>query len=161
VQLCCRAATSIAYFDKLKIIKYIILPSCIMLANCQRESGYVELKLEDSTFTILARINPSPMPLTNSKAKVRAHLTILNRTPFPQEYGDRFLFLQTADGKARRTYLDALESYDMDFSTVKIKGADSLVIDVYWVFKRADKLAYQSLSFDRLALEQYLHNKRP
>ena len=145
--------------DRLKLIEYILLPGCVLLAGCQRENGYVDLRSEDSTFAILARIDPSPKPLTNSKAKIRAHLTILNKTSLPQEYGDRFLFLHTADGKERRTYLDTLESRDIDFSTVTVKGADSLVIDVYWVFRRADRLSFQSLFFDRRALEQYIHNK--
>jgi hypothetical protein len=99
------------------------------------------------------------MPLSNSKAKVRAHLTVLNKTPLSQEFGDRFLSLKTDDGKVRRTYLDSLESHEIDFSTVTIRSYDSLVIDVYWVFKRADRLSYQSLAFDRRALDQYLHNK--
>ena len=143
----------------LKLIDYIVLPCCIMLVSCQKETGYVALKSEDSTFAILARIDPSPKPLTNSKAKVRAHLTVLNKTPLAQEFGDRFLVLQTADGKVRRTYLDTLESRDIDFATVTIKGSDSLVIDVYWVFKRAERLSFQSLAFDRQALEQYIHKK--
>jgi len=142
-----------------KLIEYIILPGSILLASCQKESAFVVLKAEDSTFTILARIEASPKPLTNSKAKVCAHLTVLNRTSLPQEFGDRFLFLETADGKVRRTYLDALESREIDFSTVTIRASDSLAIDVYWVFKRADKLSYQSLAFDRPALDQYLQMK--
>jgi hypothetical protein len=131
-----------------------------MLAGCEHENPYVALRSDDSTFTFIARINPSPGPLTSSKAKVRGHLTIINKTPVAQEFGDRFLLLETADGASRRTYLDDVESYVIDFSTVTIKGSDSLAIDVYWVFKRAEKLSYQKLTFDRPALEQYLRNKR-
>ena len=61
--------------------------------------------------------------------------------------------------KYRRAYLDAIESHVIDFSTVTIKGFDSLAIDVYWVFKRADRLSYQNLTYDRLALEHYPHEK--
>lgn len=131
-----------------------------MLASCEHENPYVVLQSQDSTFTFIARINPSPAPLTSSKAKVRGHLTVINRTPASQEFGNRFLLLETADGVARRTYLDDVDSYVIDFSTVTIKGSDSLAIEVYWVFKRAEKLSYQNLAFDRPALEQYLQNKR-
>lgn len=144
----------------MKLIKDIALLGCIVLAGCEQESPYIALKSQDSTFAFLARIDPSPGPLTSSKAKVRGHLTIINRTPVPQEFGDRFLLLETADGVSRRTYLDDVESYVIDFSTVTIKSSDSLAIDVYWVFKRAEKLSYQKLTFDHSALEQYLRNKR-
>lgn len=118
------------------------------------------LEMEDSTFAISAQIIPSPQPFTNSKAKVRGHLTVRNKTLLPQEFGNRFLFLETADSKVRRTYLDTLESRDIDFSTVTINGSDSLVIDVFWVFKRADKLSFQKLNFDRKGLEQFLLAKK-
>ena len=144
----------------MKRCAYIILPFSLLLASCQKESGYVNLKLEDSTFAFFARIDPSPKPLSSSKAKVRAHLTVLNKTVSAQDFGDRFLFLQTADGKTRRTYLDTLESRDIDFSTITIPGSDSLIIDVYWVFKRAEKLSYQNLAFDRAGLAQFLRDRR-
>ena len=144
----------------MNILEYIILPTCIILASCQKESGYVDLKWEDTTLTIQARINPSPAPLTNAKAKVRAHLSVINRSRYPQEFGNRFLILHTADGKQRRTYLDTLESRDIDYSTATIGPFDSLVIEVFWVFRRADKLSYQSITFDRAGVEQFLHGRK-
>ena len=71
----------------------------------------------------------------NVRSKIEGKITITNRTPTAQKYGNNFLQLIVNGRLTARTYKDTIASDAIDFTVVEIKPRSSLSLPVYWVFE--------------------------
>jgi len=86
------------------------------------------------TLEIKASIIPNFRKFKDDKSKIEGKITITNKTPLPQYFGNEFLTLKVNGKFVARTYKDTIASEVIDFAAVEIKPHSSLALPVYWVF---------------------------
>ncbi len=137
----------------------LTIAATILLLACGKIEPYSTFRASDEQLEIVAHVSRATVILSDSSFRFLGNVTVVNRSSKSQQYGNRFLIFTADDGRSSRTYLDAPHSDIVDFSTKTISPADSLVLNVFWVFAGRGAIHLQGLRFDRPNLETFLQNQ--
>ena len=117
---------------KMKMTTLVLLIlGCMSSCNT---NNIKQVSLEGATLEIRASLTPKFRKFTSGNSKIEGNLSITNKTPFIQSYGNEFLQLKVNGNLIARTYLNNLSSNAIDFAIVEIKPHTTISIPVYWVF---------------------------
>ena len=110
-----------------------VLSLCALISACETEIS-IELEVLSSSLHVKANITSIDSDFADGKTAYRATVTITNTTEEPQDYSNRWLWLESGTALSARAYLDSLASHQIDTGPVELGPNENLNLEIYWVF---------------------------
>ena len=125
-------------FKQLWLLAYLVaLSACLdrpsIVLNAQWQNLWAEVTLE-----------PEVAYLRENTVQVVGRVTVKNLSAEPQQYSNKWLWIQTDTGVRSRAYQDSIASQVVDAGAIEIGANGTLSLSVYWPFPesaRADLIA--------------------
>ena len=93
-------------------------------------------------------LEPNVSHLRKNTVQIVGHITIKNLSAEPQQYSNRWLWIQTGTGARSRAYQASIASNVVDSGTIEIEPNGTFSFSAYWPFPESarDDLAPEALT---------------
>ncbi len=102
----------------------------LLLASCS-QSVNIELEAGSENLSANATITEIEAAREDGFTKLSGNVAIKNKSLLPQDYSNKWLWLQSGGQVQERAYLDNLTSHYIDHDVVEILPGDTIELSVY------------------------------